>query len=328
MNHAFFKALLFLSAGCIIHALSDEQDMRKMGGLARLLPYTYGMIIIGSLALTGLPFLTGFYSKDVILESAYAKYTMSGSFVFWLGNITVFFTSYYSFRLLFLGFLGPVNMYKSSAAKIHDAPLILGLPLAPLAFGSIFVGYLLKEAMIGIGSSFWSNALLTLPQNALIIESEFIPQEIKYVPLLLTFAGGVVAFLVNIVYSQVAYEFKQTRLGRTLYIFFNKRWFFDKVYNDFVSTFFLHFGYHYSFKLLDKGIIEIIGPFGIAKSIKVLIKELQRLQTGFVYHYALVMLIGLIFLISLLSISSWISFWVDARLYVIFIFQFLFFSIF
>src|SRR6056300_1849860 len=124
MNHAFFKALLFLSAGSVIHALADEQDMRKMGGVVKLLPFTYSMMFIGSLALIGFPFLTGFYSKDVILEVAYAKYTIGGNFAYWLGVISALFTSYYSFRLLFLTFLGPINAFKSNLKHVHDAPFL------------------------------------------------------------------------------------------------------------------------------------------------------------------------------------------------------------
>lgn len=144
MNHAFFKALLLLSAGSVIHAMSDEQDMRKMGGLASLLPFTYAMMLIGSLSLIGFPLRTGFYSKDVISEPAYTKYTISGNFAFRLGSVSVFFTSYYSFRLLFPTFLAPTNSFKRDILRCHDAPILMAIPLILLASGSIFVGYLAK----------------------------------------------------------------------------------------------------------------------------------------------------------------------------------------
>ncbi|KAI3859953.1 hypothetical protein MKX03_010720 [Papaver bracteatum] len=144
MNHAFFKALLFLSAGSVIHAMSDEQDMRKMGGLASSFPLTYAMMLMGSLSLIGFPFLTGFYSKDVILELAYTKYTISGNFAFWLGSVSVLFTSYYSFRSLFLTFLVPTNSFGRDIKRCHDAPIPMAIPLILLAFGSLFVGYLAK----------------------------------------------------------------------------------------------------------------------------------------------------------------------------------------
>jgi proton-translocating NADH-quinone oxidoreductase chain L len=327
MNHAFFKALLFLSAGSMIHALGDEQDLRKMGGLAQVLPYTYGMIVIGSLALTGFPFLTGFYSKDVILELAYAKYSLSGNFIYIMGALSVFFTSYYSFRLLFLGFYGDTNINRSSAPGIHDAPFVLGFPLAPLAGGSIFIGFTLKDAMIGMGTPFWAESLLTLPTHSLMVESEYIPQSIKYLPLILTLLGGVVAYLVNILMSPTTYEFKITPVGRYFYIFFNKRWLFDKVYNDIIGKAFLYFGYHYSFKLLDKGVVEILGPFGISRSVIRVAQEFQRLQTGYVYHYAVVMLMGLVLIIGALGFWNSLSYWIDTRLYIIYLIQFLFFLV-
>jgi proton-translocating NADH-quinone oxidoreductase chain L len=321
MNHAFFKALLFLGAGSIIHALSDEQDLRKLGGLGGLLPYTYTMLIIGSLALTGFPFATGFYSKDVILELAAANYTVTGNFAYWLGTFSVFFTSYYSFRLVFLGLIGPANFPKRSAGPIHDAPAILGLPLIPLAFGSIFAGYLFRDLMIGTGTHFWGAALFTLPDHSLLVESEFVPQELKYLPLFLTFSGGVVAYGINLAGSQWTYQWKKTTLGRSLYTFLNKRWFFDKVYNDFVARSFLSFGYSYSFKLLDKGVLEILGPFGIVATLRKVIPGFTGIQTGFLYHYALAMLFGLLLLMSfLLEAPSMplLSYWTEPRFYGLF----------
>jgi NADH-ubiquinone oxidoreductase chain 5 len=324
MNHAFFKALLFLSAGSIIHALSDEQDMRKMGGVGRALPFTYTMILLGSLSLVGFPFLTGFYSKDVILELAYAKYTFTGNFAYWLGSLSVFFTSYYSFRLIFLAFLGPTNALKSSIRKVHDAPFLLGLPLFPLAFGSIFLGYLGKDMMVGPGSPFWGNALFILPQNSLLIESEWIPQEVKLLPFILTFSGAIFAYFVNILFASTTYSVKTSKVGRLLYTFLNKRWLFDKVYNEFIAKNMLAFGYNISFKTLDKGVFEIIGPYGISTSIQAFIKQLRQIQSGFLYHYALIMLLGLTFIISFVGLGSFLVYWIDYRFYFLFLITYLF----
>ena len=329
MNHAFFKALLFMSAGSVIHALADEQDMRKMGGALNLLPYTYAMILIGSLSLTGFPFLTGFYSKDAVLELAYANYTLTGNFAYILGACSVFFTSYYSFRLLFLVFLEPVNAFRNSIKNAHDAPFILGAPFVPLAFGSIFIGYLAKDMMIGLGTPFWGNALFSSPLKNIIVESEYIPQEIKYLPLILTFLGGVLAYLINInmdFITNVSYPFGVSTLGRSIYLFFNKRWLFDKVYNDLIAKNFMTFGYEVSFKTLDKGVIEILGPYGVTKTIQALLKEVRSIQTGYVYHYALVMLIALTFLITITGLWSLLSFWADYRLYVLFLASFILFN--
>ena len=326
MNHAFFKALLFLSAGSVIHALSDEQDMRKMGGLVQLLPFTYSMMSIGSLALVGFPFLTGFYSKDVILEVAYAKYTVSGNFSYFFGCLVVLLTSYYSFRLLFLTFLAPTTAYKSSMKKVHDAPVIMAFTLLVLAFGSIFVGYLAKDMMIGLGTNFWSNALYVLPKNSVLLESEYIPQSQKFLPLVFTLLGALFAYIINITAVFTSYSLKISKLGRNLYTFLNKRWFFDKVYNDYISKVALNFGYSVSFKTLDKGSFEILGPSGIASTALHLTQYFSRLQSGMIYHYAVVMLIGLIALITIGSFWDILQSILDTRLYFIYIISFLIYN--
>jgi NADH-ubiquinone oxidoreductase chain 5 len=153
-NHAFFKALLFLSAGAVIHSIAGEQDMRRFGSLATLLPYTYAMFLIGSLALTGFPFLTGFYSKDIILEIAAASFTLSGTFVYWLGLITAFFTSYYSFRLLYFAFYGESKSPRPYLLHVHEVENGMAWALCFLALGSIFLGYAAKDLFIGQGSPF------------------------------------------------------------------------------------------------------------------------------------------------------------------------------
>ena len=293
MNHAFFKALLFLSAGSVIHALSDEQDMRKMGGVVQLLPFTYSMMIIGSLSLAGFPFLTGFYSKDVILEVAYATYTLSGNFAYWLGSICVLMTSYYSFRLIFLTFLTPTSAFKSTINKTHEAPFLMAFPLILLALGSIFVGYLGKDMMIGIGTNFWGNSLFVLPKNIILVESEYIPQTQKLVPLFWTALGVCLAFVFNYALPQHGFQLKTSWLGIKFYTMLNRRWFFDKVYNDFISQKALDFGYNISWKTIDKGCLEILGPYGIAHTMSAWSRYVSRLQSGLIYHYAVMMLLGL-----------------------------------
>ena len=315
MNHAFFKALLFLSAGSVIHALADEQDMRKMGSVVQLLPFTYSMMLIGSLALIGFPFLTGFYSKDVILEVAYAKYTLTGSFAYWLGSISALCTSYYSFRLLFLTFLGNTNVNKNNLKHTHDAPLPMAIPLICLGFGSIFVGYLGKDMMIGLGTHFWGNALFLLPMNTLYLESEYIPQYIKMIPLFFGFFGAILAYFFNIHASSLSYTFKTSFIGRSLYLFLNKRWLFDKVYNDYIAKTALSFGYEVSFRTLDKGAIEILGPTGIARTLQLFIQHLKHMQSGLVYQYAFIMLLSVPLLLSIVVLWESISFYFDTRLF-------------
>nr|QYA18255.1 NADH dehydrogenase subunit 5 [Tetragonia tetragonoides] len=307
MNHAFFKALLFLSAGSVIHAMSDEQDMRKMGGLASSFPFTYAMMLMGSLSLIGFPFLTGFYSKDVILELAYTKYTISGNFAFWLGSVSVLFTSYYSFRSLFLTFLVPTNSFGRDILRCHDAPIPMAIPLILLAFGSLFVGYLAK-------SNFWANSLFVLPKNEILAESEFAaPTITKLIPILFSTSGASVAYNVNPVADQFQRAFQTSTFCNRLYSFFNKRWFFDQVLNDFLVRSFLRFGYEVSFEALDKGAIEILGPYGISYTFRRLAERISQLQSGFVYHYAFAMLLGSTLFVTFSRMWDFLSSWVDNR---------------
>lgn len=153
-NHAFFKALLFLSAGAIIHSLSNEQDMRKYGSLKSLLPFTSIMLLIGSLSLMGIPFLTGYYSKDLILELAFTKYTIEGSFAYTLGLITAFFTSYYSFRVFSMTFFYNNNSFRQVILHVHELPYKMAISLTILSLGSIFLGYFTKDLLVGLGTDF------------------------------------------------------------------------------------------------------------------------------------------------------------------------------
>ena len=326
VNHAFFKALLFLGAGSVIHALSNEQDMRKMGGMAKLLPFTYSIMLIGSLSLVGFPFLTGFYSKDVILEVACATYTISGNVAYWLGSICVALTAYYSFRLLFLTFLAPTNSHRSNLPNVHDAPPMMAVPLVLLAFGSIFLGYLGKDMMIGAGTDFWGNSLFVLPNNLALLESEYIPQAQKLLPLVATLLGGGVAYLINypLVFATIGYRLKIGQIGRSLYTIFNKRWFFDKVYNDFIGQGALDFGYTTSWKRLDKGCFEVLGPYGVGQTLPTWSRHVSRLQSGVIYHYAVVMLLGLTLAIGLVALWDALETAVDPRFYFVFAITFLF----
>jgi len=326
MNHAFFKALLFLSAGAVIHALGDEQDMRRMGGVVQVLPFTYAMMVIGSLALIGFPFLTGFYSKDAILECAYATYTVSGTCAYWLGSISALFTSYYSFRLLIFTFLGRTNTLKASLLHIHDAPFVMALPLMLLAIGSIFGGYMAREMFLGLGTDFWAGAIVTLPSHSVQLESEYIPQAIKMIPLFSGCLGAFVAFTFNDVDSparRFAYENKTSPYGRFMYLFLNRRWLVDKVYNDLLARPALTFGYEVSFRTVDKGILELLGPIGVAQFFQNGSSYLKGLHSGLVYHAALMMLLGLTGLLTLSLVPGGFG---DARLLVVLVGSFFFYQ--
>jgi len=302
INHAFFKALLFLSAGSIIHALHDEQDMRKMGALIKKIPFTYSMMFIGTLSLMGFPFLTGFYSKDLILELAFAKYTLEGTFAHWLGTISAFFTSFYSFRLLYLTFLNNFNGHKIFFYKTHEGSMFMLFPLIILAINSIFIGYITKDMFVGPGTNFWGNALFILPEHISFLDSEFIPYYIKLIPVILSIVGAIVAYILYLLYNYNILLFKISNLGKSIYGFLNKKWYFDKIYNEFIVQKALDFGYNISFKILDRGIIEVIGPMGSVYTIKSITQKTVNLQSGYVYHYAFIMFISLILLITLIGL--------------------------
>ena len=223
-NHAFFKALLFLSAGSIIHAMSDEQDMRKFGGLLKLLPITYTMILIASLALMGFPFLTGFYSKDIIIELAYSKYLTSGRFIHWLGLLTAGCTAYYSIKSMYLTFIIKTNSYRSIIKDAQEGTFVMILPLIILCFFSIFIGFLTKDLFIGLGSDFFENALFIKDQNLLFLQSEFIPFYIKNLPLIFSIIGIII--YLSIYNKSFNYNVK-------LYYFFQKKWYIDLIYNKY-----------------------------------------------------------------------------------------------
>jgi NADH-ubiquinone oxidoreductase chain 5 len=294
-NHAFFKALLFLGAGSVIHGLADEQDIRKIGGLRRLLPFTYAIITIGSFSLIGLPFLTGFYSKDAILEVAYAKYSTTGHFAYLLGSLGAFFTAFYSIRLVYLCFLSSPNGYRPVIVNAHESSILISFPLAVLAIPSIFLGYIIKDVFIGLGSPFWSNALFILPYHTL--DAEFLPSLAKLTPVILSVIGGTSAFFLYKYQSKDLFLIKVSPLGRRLYTFLNRKWFFDKVYNDFVSQYLLNLSYHTTYKVVDRGVIESIGPYGISYLLKNLSNMLHSLQSGSFYHLALTILGGLILIV-------------------------------
>lgn len=316
-NHAFFKALLFLGAGSVIHGLSNEQDMRKMGASNQFMPFTYAMMLIGSLSLVGFPFLTGFYSKDLILECAAAKYTFTGDFVWLLGTLCVMFTAYYSIRLLGCTFLSNSAAHKVVVRNAHDPLMIMCLPLMILALGSIFVGFLGKDMMVGLGTNFWANSLVTLPEHINLLESTLIPTSSRLMPLFFTIVGGALAVFLHLTPwgINISYTIKKSLWGKNIYAFLNKRWLFDKVYNSLGSQF-MSFGYKVSFKSLDKGVFELLGPHFISQLLSNLALQTKKLETGMVYHYAILMLMFLSLVIFGVVIGNSLS--IDLRLYFLF----------
>ena len=276
-NHAFFKALLFLSAGSIIHALNNEQDMRKMGALVNILPFTYCMVLIGSLALMGFPFLSGYYSKEFILEVAFAKCTIPSHFGYWLGCLATSCTAFYSIRSLFLIFFGEVNAHKAVVMRAHDAPPRMLIPLAFLAILSIYGGYLARDAFIGLGTPFWSSSITIYPADIYTaMNAEFLPYYIKIIPLLFSFVGtGISIFFYSyFLKNKKIYEYT------VFYTFLNRKWYFDTIYNDFIVQRGFTLGYGLSYTTIDRGFLELIGSLGLAKNVSIMALFLKKINEG------------------------------------------------
>lgn len=302
-NHAFFKALLFLGAGSVIHAISDEQDMRKMGGLKNLLPFSYSIMLVSSLALIGFPFLTGFYSKDTILEVAYAKHTVLGHFCYYLGSLAAFCTAFYSTRLLFLVFLAEPNGNKIRILNSHEGSWRMTFPLFLLSLLSISVGFLTKEFFIGFGTNFWGTSIFILPQNYLLSDVEFIDLFFKQLPFILTILGCLLSYLLYSFNLESYYEIKKTAQFKLIANFFSRKWYFDRMYNQFLGQSILYYSYFYTYKDIDRGIIETFGPSGIIDSISYFSKTIKDLQSGFIFHYLFIFSLTCFFIIFLIVLN-------------------------
>ena len=301
-NHAFFKALLFLGAGSVIHGLANEQDMRRMGGLVNLMPLTYIFIFIGSCALMGFPFLTGFYSKDVILETIGSINTIEGFFITWLGLAAAGCTAFYSFRLIYLTF---INQTTTSSFKtiegVHEPNLLLLIPLFCLGICSLFVGFFTKDFFIGLGSSFWNQSVFALPIHSRLLESEFIPTLIKHLPLFISIGSTLLAISVYINYFYILNIFKKNYIFYIFFQFFNKKWYIDNLYNIYIVPLFFKLGYILGFKYIDQGLVQFFGPRGLIQFIGRASKITSHLQSGYIYHYAFVMMAGLLILVIFIN---------------------------
>jgi len=297
LNHGFFKALLFLGAGSVIHALMDEQDMRKMGGLVKLLPITYTAILIGSLALLGFPFLSGFYSKDVILEVVYIKYNINNFFIYWLGVIAAFITSFYSIRLIYLVFLSRCNSYLLKIKNTHESISCIFYVLVILSFLSIFCGFLFKDMFIGLGTDFWNNSIFVLYSNNLVLTSEFLFYYIKIIPIIFSLAGVYISSCLYKYFYFSTLNLIFNKIYLNIYWFLIKKWYFDNIYNNFIVYPLLNFFYNIPFKLIDRGIIEYIGPLNIVRLFNNLSYIFSNIQTGYIYQYFFIILLGIIFLL-------------------------------
>nr|YP_010925358.1 NADH dehydrogenase subunit 5 [Neoporphyra dentata]WKD83564.1 NADH dehydrogenase subunit 5 [Neoporphyra dentata] len=320
VNHAFFKALLFLSAGSVIHALSNEQDMRRMGSLFTNLPITYATMLIGSLSLAGFPFLTGFYSKDLIIEITQISYYSNlqinfGVFACWLANISVLFTSFYTFRLLFLTFIKNSNSYRKSMESVHESSSLILIPLILLGLASVFVGFLTKDLFVGLGTHFWGNAINILPSSCSLLEVEFISHLIKWLPFILSVFGAIFAYIINVGWLKTNIKFVYIYMFRKVAFLLSKKIYWDKLYNFGIVSSLMNFGYIVSFKNIDRGFIELLGPYGIARIIRNWSTKIIQIQTGQVTHYTFFIVFGLCVLLLLIPAWSFLGLFLDIRLF-------------
>jgi len=338
VNHAFYKALLFLGAGSVIHAVGDNQDFRKYGGLISYLPLTYSVMLIASLSLVAFPFMTGFYSKDFILESAYGQFYFGGTVVYFIATIGAMFTTLYSVKVLYLTFLtnpnGPVVNYKNISynelkrnfeplndylpgmenphvvtSKLesvtvfkgaHEGNIYMTLPLIILAVFSIFFGYITKDIFIGLGSGFFAdNSIFIHPTHEIMLDTEFaVPTLFKLLPLVFTISLSILAIYLSEFSPKFIVKFKSTRLGYNIFGFFNQRFFIELFYNKYITGLVLNLGGQTT-KIIDKGSVELLGPYGLEKGLISLSKNIASLDTGVITSYALYILMGFIFYILL-----------------------------
>ena len=295
-THAFFKALLFLGAGSVIHAFQDEQDITKMGGVWKKIPFTMVLMLIGTLALTGFPFLSGFYSKDAIIEFAYLKNSSVGYYVSAVGIITAFLTAIYSWRLFFKTFFGEYNNKSISIDKTHESPIIMLLPLIILAIGALSAGYFFKDLFIGNNSSYWGDSILFLNFTRL----EDIPLWLILITPIIIAIAIPISYHLYVKDKSILEGLKNSNLP--LYNFLLNKWYIDEIY-DFIFIKPLKKTGVFFWKKGDQDTIDRFGPDGISKIIKYISNKAVQFQSGYIYDYAFVMLIGLSALITYLILN-------------------------
>jgi len=297
-THAFFKALLFLGSGSVIHSFHNEQDISKMGGVYKHLPYTYILMIIGTLALTGFPFLSGFYSKDLIIEFAYLKGNAVGYFACAIGVFTAFLTSVYSWRLIFKTFHGKYNNKSQPISSTHESPMVMLVPLIILAAGSILAGFIFKDLFMGYGSftDFWNGSILFLEP----LSTEHPPKEIIFLtPIIVTIS---IPFSYYIFLKNKSVTESLVNANKPIYFFLKNKWYFDELYNVlFVKS--SKFLGNYLWKKIDGLVIDRFGPDGLSSLFKYFSIKAVKFQSGFIYQYAFVMLIGFSLILTIIIIN-------------------------
>ena len=295
-THAFFKALLFLAAGSVIHAMSDEQDIRRMGGIWRKIPVTYAVMWIGSLALAGIPIFAGYYSKDAILEAAFAKHSVVGMYGFISGTLAAFLTAFYSWRLLILTFHGTPRASQETMGHVHESPAVMLGPLVLLAAGAVLTGIVFHEAFIGEHwLDFWRGSIVNAPGNTVLADMHHVPGIVALLPTLVGILGIGLAYVMYVAVPGLPARLADAVPG--VYRFVLNKWYFDELYD----TIFVRPAAWLARMLWQVGDAQVIDgiPNGIASLTTDSSAQVVRIQTGSIAVYAFTMLIGLVLLVSI-----------------------------
>lgn len=301
--HAMYKAGLFLSAGSVLHAMGDQQDFRRFGGLVKLLPLTYTVILIASLSLAALPWLSGYYSKDLIIELAYGSYSSLGYLVYLLAVIAACFTMLYSVKLIYLTFLTYANAPKGNYEKAHESPLVMSIPLIILGVLSVYLGNISKDFFVGLGSQGLGNSIFSHPNHIILIDTEFgVPSFNKLLPLFLSTTCAIFAFYLFEKKPLLLLAINKSKLGQNIYRFFNQRYWFELIYNRCVVKGILYIGYVTN-TILDRGAFELIGPRGAVAGLYKISNYFASFDSGSIARYGFVMYSGLLFFLII-----WITF--------------------
>lgn len=342
MTHAFFKALLFLGAGSVIHAMSDEQDMRHMGGVWKKIPFTYAFMWIGSLALAGIPVFAGYYSKDIVLEAAWADQTWFGHFAYWMGIAAALMTAFYSWRLILMTFHGESRASKKVLSHVHESPAVMLFPLLVLAVGAIFAGMVFYKPFVGgaghhgddaayhesieaaehgaeidisgavhhgeaasdehhgaveglfVHSDFWNGSIAVLPENDTVTAAHDVPKWVKKAPLVVAVLGILLAYYCYLWNTAVVVRF--VKIVKPIHNFFFRKWYFDELYEAlFVRNSFRLGGVFWK---TDREVVDRYGPDGSAALSMRFAAWFKRVQSGFIYHYAFVMMVAVVAFVS------------------------------
>ena len=307
-THAFFKALLFLGSGSVIHAVSDEQDMRKMGGLRKLIPQTYWMLVIGTLALTGVGIpatiigTAGFFSKDAIIEGAFVGHNAFAGVAFTLLVVAACFTSFYSWRLIFMTFHGKPRATADVMHHVHESPPVMLVPLYVLAVGAVLAGIVFHDFFIGEHyAEFWKGALFTLPSNEILEHFHHVPTWVKLAPFIAMLVGFLLSYQFYIRSPETPGRLAAQHHG--LYQFLLNKWYFDELYDFLFVRPAMWLG-RFLWKKGDGFVIDGFGPDGISARVVDVTNRVVKLQTGYLYHYAFVMLIGVAALVTWMMLGG------------------------